>query len=304
MGGQRLRFGLSLNVTQSVDRLIEKSVEAERLGLDSLWLCDTPSHKYGAITASAIASRTRDIEIGLGFSPFLHSPREISSTLLTLIRAYGERFELCIVPGDKDELRRVCVSRRSPEGVPHHLLDTREKIEKDLREGRVRCKIWLGAQGPKVLEISSFFDSVHLNYASPRMIRWAVSRLGEIKKKGFEVGIIAPSYIFSKYDSKLYETLRTTSCIVAFGTSEEVLSRFSLYDGLKPALEKASCALVPPEVTAEFSIFMRSEELQNYLSEIAGLGIRYVVFASPQDSSIETVRDLAKSIRLIKDNSP
>lgn len=104
MEGLALKYGLGVNANETVQEMIGKSVEAERLALDHVWIGDVPSQRYAFVVAAAIAEKTKKLTIGLGLlSPFLHSPDQITNGFLTLAEAYGNRFELCIGPGDRDQ---------------------------------------------------------------------------------------------------------------------------------------------------------------------------------------------------------
>jgi hypothetical protein len=87
----------------------------------------------------------------------------------------------------------------------NRLLDARKKIAKKLKENKVESKIWLGAQGPKMLEIAGFFDGVLLNYASKNLIQWATAKVGTVRKKTFQFGVYVPSYVYKKIDRKVYD---------------------------------------------------------------------------------------------------
>jgi len=301
-----MQLGLNLNINDAIPETMAKSREAERLGLDYIWISDLPSQRYAPVVASAAASATERIRIGFGLiSPFLHTPQQLASPLTTLMEAYGERFELCIGPGDRDQLRRVGVDLDRTEGIPTHLLKAKDKIQGSLRDRGFGCKIWLGAQGPKLLEIASSFDGVLLNYSSPRMIEWALRIIRKAKGEMPErVGIFAPSYVYKSFRPEIHRILQYASATVALGASRSVLEQFSFSEMLEPALKKFASGtlessvlkLIPSMVIEEFSILKCQHDLPTYLDELRRLGIDHVVFAYPQGYSIETIRELAEAL--------
>lgn len=287
-----MKYGIHLNSESNIDQVVQKSVEAERLGLDSVWVCDMPSQRYVPVVASAIASKTKRIRIGLGLSPFLHTNQQIVSAFYSLIKAYGDRFELCLIPGDKNQLRTVGILRESSRGISEFLVLAKSEILTRSKNQGLSFNIGLGAQGPKTLEIAHFFDYVHLNICSPRIIEWAMNEIRKIVGREIQIGIFAPSYVYTVYDHELYKLLRSSSVAIILGASKRFLKIFGFYGELVGSKDK-----IPQNIIDEFSISMPSQKLKDYLSKIESLGIKSTVFSYPQDYSIDTIRDLAKSLR-------
>lgn len=301
-----MRFGLGVNANETVQEIVKKSVEAERLGIDYVWVADVPVQRYAPTVASAIAANTKKIRIGLGLlSPFLHVSVQIANSFCTLVEAYGERFELCIGPGDRDQLKRVGISLSHPMGIGNYLSKAKNQIEKTLRKNNVKSRIWLGAQGPKMLEIAQSFDGVLLNYAQPNLIRWAIDKIGQVKRKTFHLGVYAPSYVYRDFDSNSYNLLRISSAVVALGAPKTILKRLNLHEKILEAKNKLNAGFIiesildgiPLKTIELFSIFKSSTELEKYLSEISKMKIEYVVFGYPQNFSEKTVIELAQALK-------
>jgi hypothetical protein len=302
-----VKFGLGVNANETTAEIVTKSVLAEKLGLDYVWVSDVPVQLYAPAVASAIAEKTKNIQIGLGLmSVFLHTPLQIANSLVTLLEAYGERFELCIGPGDKNLLKSVGLSLSHQTGIANYLLDSKKQIEKTLRRNNQKCRIWLGAQGPKVLEKSRFFDGVLLNYAQPDLINWAVSVIGPPKRKDFQYGIFSSSYVYSSFDPEIYNLLRISSTIVALGASKSVLKTLGLTEEIATARKKMdegkpfarAMDLVPVTTVELFSILKSSSELADYLSKISETKISHVVFSYPQNYSKKTIQELAQALKV------
>jgi len=301
-----LKFGLGVNANETVPEIIKKSHEAERLDIDYIWIADAPVQRYAPTIASAIAANTRKVRIGLGLlSPFLLTPTQIANCFCTLLEAYGERFELCIGPGDRNQLKRVGVSLSDPKGIGNFLLDVREQIEKTSQRRKLKGRIWLGAQGPKILEIARFFDGVLLNYAQPSLIKWAIGKIGSARKKGFQLGVYAPSYVYKNIDPNVYNLLRISSAVVALGAPKSILKNLNLYEEIMNARKKIDAGFIiesildeiPPTTIDLFSIFKPSTELRKYLSEMSKMKIDHVVFGYPQNFSQRTITELAQGLK-------
>jgi len=301
-----LKFGLGVNVNEKALEAARKSLEAERLGIDFVWVSDVPNGLYAPIVASAIAAKTKKIRIGLGLiSPFLHTPAQIANCLQTLYEAYGERFELCIGPGDRSQLRRVGINLSQQIGITAHLLNAKKQIRKILRRNRVKVRIWLGAQGPKLLEASRLFNGVLLNLAHPKLIEWAINKVGPVKNDAFEFGVYAPSYVYRDFDPNIYKLLRASAAVVALGTHKTILERLNLTEEIAKANRRLDAgssfssvlAGIPRRTVELFSIFKSSSEIEQYLLEISKMKIKHMVFSYPQNHSEKTVKELATALK-------
>jgi len=295
---------VGLNAYETVEEIVDKCVEAERRGLDYVWIGDSPPHLCCPPVAAAVASRTKKIRIGLGLlSPLLHTPDQISGSIITLTEAYGGRFEICLGVGDRSQLSRVGVDAKHGK-VWDQVLKAKRKIARSLRASGVATKIWLGAQGPRMLAASKSFDGVLMNYASPRMVKWAIDRVKPVARKDFKFGIYAPSYVYRRWRPEAYRLLRIASAVVALGAPTAVLDELRLSKRLRRAVEDHEAGLriesvverVPSEVVDSFSIYTRSSGLRSYLRELSGLGITHIVFGFPQNLSKITIRDLASAL--------
>lgn len=301
-----MKFGLGVNVNETVYEVVQKCVEAERLGIDYVWVSDVPVQLHAPAVAAAVAENTRKIRIGLGLiSAYLHTPRQIAQSLVTLIETYGERFELCIGPGDKDLLRRAGVPPTHPKGVQQYFKDAKHQINAVLQEKSMSCRLWLGAQGPRMLETAPYFDGVWLNYARPKDVEWALETVKKHGKRDLQVGIYVPSYVYSDFDPQVGKLLEFSSAVVALGASDAVLRRLNIYElmseGKRRLKEGASIKSVLPYVPTKamelFSISKPLNKLKDYLSELSDIGVQYVVFSYPQNYSLETIKELAMALK-------
>jgi len=300
----KIDFGIGLNAYETVEEIVGKCIEAERLGLDYVWIGDSPPHLYCPSIAAAVASRTKKIRIGLGLlSPLLHTPDQISGSKISLTEAYGDRFEICLGVGDRSQLSRVGVDTKLAK-VWEHVLKAKRKIVRSLRSSGATTKIWLGAQGPRMLAVSKSFDGVLMNYASPMMIKWAIDKVKPVAQKDFDFGIYAPSYVYRKWRPQAYRLLCIASAVVTLGAPKAILDEFGLGKRLQRAKEEHEAGAriesvvryVPNEVVDNFSIYTPSSKLSSYLRELGDLGISHVVFGFPQNLSKVTIRDLANAL--------
>jgi len=305
-----MKFGVSINTNDSVADALAKGLEIEGLGLDHVWVLDLPSQRYSPAVAAAVASTTRKVRIGLGLiSPFLHTPQQIASSLTTLIEFYGGRFELCIGPGDRVQLERVGVDLDAVGDIPNHMINAKDAISEALGERGLKCRIWLGAQGPRLLKIASHFDGVLLNYSSPEMIRWALEVIERSRiRQHTIIGVFAPSYVYKTLNIEMYKLLKLASVTVAMRASSYVLKKFALLKSIEPARREllkrplnsveSILSMIPSDVVEKFSIFKSQKELRDYIERLETLGVEHIVFSYPQASSIEALRELVEVLKL------
>jgi len=183
------------------------------------------------------------------------------------------------------------------------MLEAKNEIFEHLERCGLKCRIWLGAQGPEMLKAASRFDGALLNYSDPEMLAWALKKISTTNETHkWVAGIFAPTYIYREFKPEIYRVLRLASATVALGTSDHVLKRFGLKDSITPIrrdhgsknLSTSILEMVPPTVTDRFCILKNKNDLPDYIRTLESLGIEQVVFAYPQAISLETIRELGE----------
>ena len=106
-----MKWGIALNVRDTISETIVKAQIADKGGIDEIWVTDFPALRYAPTVAAAIAERTNDCRIGVGLvSPLLYSSSHILQFMNTLIESHGERFDLLLGPGDRFALESIGIS--------------------------------------------------------------------------------------------------------------------------------------------------------------------------------------------------
>jgi len=302
--GKLMKFGLGVNANESLRHIVKTSIAAETLRFDYLWISDSPVQLYAPVVASVVASETSRIRIGLGLmSCLLHTPNQLSNALTTLSDNHGNRFDLCIGVGDRRQLRRVGI-HTGTQKLPLGVLEAKRRIVSHLNDAGIRAKIWLGAQGPKMLRIADGFDGVLLNYSKPEMIAWAIEKARLRRKPTLAIGTYSPSYVHLRPDPSILQMAKVSSTVVALGTAGPILKNFGLHEILRrvrkmadssPTLEPIVQA-VPDDVIEAFSITMKAPNLHEYLTKLKLLGVGHVVFSYPQSYSLTTIRELTRAL--------
>lgn len=298
-----MKYGVSLNINETLQDIADKGQEIERLGFNYIWVADTPSQRYPPIVTSVIAESTKRVKIGIGvLSPYLYSEKQVIDAVKTLVEIYGERFEICIGPGDFDQLRRIGIGTLRE--VPTCITEFKTKIESAFKVEGINVPIWIGAQGPRMLETSRNFQGVLLNYAHPELVKWAVDIIKDGGSKHVKLGVYASAYIYHEREEAVEQLLRLAASTIVLGLSKSVLERV----GFREEVEKARLKMkegIPPEelpkllpddLLKKFAINMPTDELSRYISCLERLGIEHLVFGFPQNFSKKNIRVLAEAL--------
>ncbi|TFG31641.1 LLM class flavin-dependent oxidoreductase [Candidatus Thorarchaeota archaeon] len=295
-----MEWGIAINLREPVDEIVEKAVLADKGGIDTIWITDYPATRVSPLLAAVVAQKTEECRIGVGLlSPLIYSTSQILQYITSLIDHYGDRFDLLLGPGDRIKLETIGVSYSSAPNLVQNMMIVANEIKKGLPKD-CDCRIFLGAQGPKMVSASSQSDGVLLNYADLQMINWAKSLITNVVK-GFKIGIFVPALIGSSKLCKDHLGLRTSAAVVALGLSRSVMKVFELQ---KPLM--SSCALlkrrkyidedvvnlIEQSILDRFCICGGKEVLKKYITNLIGLAIDVIVFGPPQGASLKGVREL------------
>lgn len=297
-------LGLGVTANEQVGAILKKTAIAEASRLDYVWIADAPTQFNAPAVASAIASTTRRIRIGVGLvSILLHSSSQIASSVTALSEAHGNRFDICIGVGDRFQLTYTGIHVEAIRDLPQRMLATKQEISSQLHDSGVKANIWLGAQGPRMLQLANAFHGVLMNYSKPEMIAWAIKQM-RLHGSQVALGIYAPSYVYVTPRPSVLRLTKISSATVALGATNGVLKQFGLHNRFHKArmmvetgrTVKSIIANVPDDVTNFFSITIPAMKLPSYLTELKRLGVKTVIFGYPQNHSLGSVKDLVEAL--------
>ncbi|TET14936.1 MAG: LLM class flavin-dependent oxidoreductase [Candidatus Thorarchaeota archaeon] len=300
-----MNWGLAVNVYDTVQRIAEKCVIADQGGIDWLWVTDFPAVRHAPSLAAIVAENVKRSRIGVGLvSPLLYRPEQIVQFMSTLIDNYGERFDLLIGPGDKPQLSRVGIEYGNISTLVPRLVSDVTKIRDELgQRGYDGVRVWLGAQGPKMIAASINADGVLLNYTDPKMLRWALSILGDIPK-GFQIGAFPPALITENPDCGKEYGLRKSAATVAMGLGRAVALEFGLTDTLstarrflrkKQSIDQDIVDAIDAATLKRFALCTTPEGACDYVKTLERMGLDMVTFGPPQGTSRKLVKNLVKT---------
>lgn len=294
-----MEWGVAINLRESVPEIVEKAVEADQGGIDTVWVTDFPATRLSPVLASVIAQNTKNCRIGVGLlSPLLYSPTHILQTMTTLIEIHGERFDLLLGPGDRPKLRDIGVGYGEISTLVERICDSVTTIRKGLEKYK-DCRIIMGAQGPKMIASSICSKGVLLNYSDREMIQWAISLLKD-RPAGFSIGVFPPSLIGLSKSCNEHIGIRTSAAVVALGLSSSIMRKFGLIEDLQPAIKRMKkqgltnevLDMINQNILDRFSLCGSPEFAIERIMDYQKMGVDMVVYGPPQGASLKSVKEL------------
>jgi alkanesulfonate monooxygenase SsuD/methylene tetrahydromethanopterin reductase-like flavin-dependent oxidoreductase (luciferase family) len=301
-----VKWGIALNVRDTISETIVKAQIADKGGIDEIWVTDFPALRYAPSVAAAVAEMTSDCRIGVGLvSPMLYSPSHILQFMKTLIESHGERFDLLLGPGDRFALESIGIVH-SPKKTIEKIKNALNTIKSELNESEHESRVLVGAQGPKMIEVSLEADGVLLNYTDLEMAKWAADKLRERITDRFDMGLFPPAFIgpCERFSDNL--PIRHSAAMVAIGLGRTVSDHFGLTSSLKRArmllrekgrIDNEVIAALDNEVVKRFAFCGTTEQLREYVKELDAIGFTKVVLGPPIGISRTGVEKLVSTIK-------
>jgi 5,10-methylenetetrahydromethanopterin reductase len=308
-----VQFGLELVPDTSINKLANYATSAEEAGFDNIWVTDHYNNHNVYIVLEAMAASTEKVKMGPGITnPYLVHPAWTASAIASLNETSNGRAILGLGPGDKMTLDILGVGRDKPLGK---VREATEVIRKLLREKRVSydgahfkltgaslrnrperdIPIYLGAQGPKMLELaSSIGDGILINASHPKDFEYAFKHI----EKGTNIAnrdlanIDVAAYTCISIDYDVKKAKKKVLPVVAFivaGSAKPVLNRHEIqeedFTKVKNAMASGDFARAFNSVTDEmvnaFSIVGTPAECTTRIEKLLESGVTQFVAGSP-----------------------
>jgi len=311
----------------NVKQVVKYVKLAESKDIDFAWITNHYNNRHCYPTLAAIALATDSIKMGPGImNTFTDTPAAIASFMATLNEISDGRAVLGIGPGDLSTLPKLAIKGEKPvarlkEGVIQiRRLLAGEEVKKSGMEffdydgakltgvtlpGKKGIPVYIGAQGPKMLELAGEIgDGSLINASNPKdfeiaipMIKAAEEKAG---KKGHDVGAYTAMSI-DKSEKKARNAAKIVAAFIAAGSPPPLLQRHGLdmnnVAKIKEALGrfdfKAVGGLVGDAEIDAFTIAGTPDMVKQKCEDLKKAGVTQIIFGSPLGP------DMTESIRLL-----
>jgi len=247
-----VKFGIEFVPREPYWKIIYYAIQAEKGEFSNLWITDHFNNRNVYVTLTAAAIYTNKITFGPGVTnPYLVNPVFTAQAIATLNELAPGRVVLGMGAGDKTTLESVGVEMQKPLTAIQEAVDIFRKMvsgESVVYEGEVfktagakflfkprgRIPVYIGAQGPKMLELAGKIgDGVLINACHPKDVEYAVNCVKEgirqADKKFDEVDVAA--YTSFSVHEDLKKAAKAAVPVVAFivaGSPSQVLERHGI----------------------------------------------------------------------------
>jgi len=319
-----VKFGIEFVPREPYWKIIYYTIQAERGGFSNLWVTDHFNNRNVYVTLSTAAIYTNKMTFGSGVTnPYMVNPVFTAQAIATLNELAPGRVVVGIGAGDKTTLESVGVEMQKPLAAVQEAVEIFRRITsgenvvykgevfktagaKFLFKPRGRIPVYVGAQGPKMLELAGKIgDGVLINACHPKDVEYAVNCVKE--------GVKAASKKFSEIDVAAYTSFSVhedikkankaavpvVSFIVA-GSPPQILERHGIdvkkAGEIKEALKAndwgRAFSGVTPEMISAFSVCGTPDICIERIAELLKSGISQFVVGSPIGANVREAINL------------
>ncbi len=290
------------------------SMQAEKLGYDSIWITDHFNNRNVYVSLSFIANYTDHIKLGPGVTnPYLIHPVYTAQSVASLNEVAPGRVICGIGAGDKTTLEMLGKKMKAPlRAIKESVNLIRGQIarEKTGYQGKMfstspgarfnfkikgEVPIYIGAQGPKMLQLAgSMGDGALINASHPRDIERAVTLIEKGAQKAgksikeVDVAAYTSFSVASDKKSAMKSVVPVVAYIVA-GSPSVILERHEIpvesaekiRKGLSERNWGEAFGAVDTDMIEAFSICGNPDECVEKIDELFKTGITHFITGSP-----------------------
>ncbi|MFA0821442.1 MAG: 5,10-methylenetetrahydromethanopterin reductase [Methanomethylovorans sp.] len=320
-----MTFGIEFVPNDPVLKIAYYAKLAEDQGFDNVWITDHYNNRDVYSTLAVLAMNTNRIKLGTGVTnPYTRNIAVTASSIASINEISGGRAILGLGPGDKATFDAMGISWDKP------LTTTKESIQalRTFFEGKKvsvsgeavkfsgakmgfkagNVPVYMGAQGPKMLELAGeVADGVLINASHPRDFEEAVKQIASGAKKAGRnpKDVDVAAYACFSIDKDAAKAVNAAKVVVAFivaGSPDMVLQRHGIDVAAKAAIGGAIAkgdfgalmgGMVTPQMIDAFSICGTPDDCKTRINELLDIGVTQIVAGSPIGP------DKEKAIKLI-----
>ncbi len=311
----------------NVKQVVNYCKLAESKDIDFAWITNHYNNRHCYPVLAAIAQATDSIKMGPGImNSFTDTPAAMASFMATLNEISDGRAVLGIGPGDLSTLPKLAIEPSKPVGrleeavVQIRKLLAGEEIKKSGMQffdydgakltgvtlpGKKGIPVYIGAQGPKVLELAGTIgDGALINASNPKDFAVAIPIIKaaneKVGKKKFDIGAYTAMSI-DMNEKKARNAAKIVAAFIAAGSPEPLLTRHGLdldnVAKIKAALGKFDFKsvgeLVGDKEIDAFTIAGTPDMVKQKCEDLTKAGVTQIIFGSPLGP------DMTTSIRLL-----
>jgi len=310
-----VRFGVGLMGDLPAPQTAELARTAEESGFEYVWIVDenpSPPYRDVFVTMTAIALKTELIKMGTGIcNPYSRHPPLLAGAISSLNEMARGRVILGLGPGGSLSLRPLGIKLWNK---PINAIRESFKILRGLFAGEtvnlegevltaVNCRldpppkeripIYLGARGPKMLELAGELSDGALLTAPLGYLDFALDRIkAGAEKAGRQLEDINIAnwipFAMMEDGEKAREMVKIEVCFMVADSPDLVHEKIGLEQEEVDAVRKALGAGIPeatkkvtPAMIDAFAIAGRPEECEKKIGEFIDAGVTQVNLASP-----------------------
>jgi len=319
-----VKFGVEFVPSEPYWKTTFYAIQAEKRGFDNLWITDHFNNRNVYVTLTSAALHTERIKLGPGVTnPYLINPVVTAQAIASLDEIAPGRVVLGIGAGDKTTLKSTGLEMRKPLTAVRECVEIMRRMLRERSvtfEGemfktsdakfffkpRKEIPVYIGAQGPKMLELAGRIgDGVLINAGHPRDVEYAVGCV----KKGIErAGKRLTDVDIAAYTSfSVHEDLKKATqaavpvvAYVAAGSPDVVLQRHNIDREKAEKIGKAlkagrwgeAFSLVSSRMIEAFSVCGTPEMCIERIAQLLKSGISQFVVGSPIGPNVRKAIDL------------
>jgi len=311
----------------NVKQVVNYCKLAESKDIDFAWITNHYHNRHCYPTLAAIAQATTTLKMGPGImNAFTDTPAAMASFLCTLNEISDGRAVLGIGPGDLSTLPKLAIQPEKPVARLEEAIAVIRKLcageEVKTPEmqffkyegakltgvnlpGKKGIQVYVGAQGPKVLDLAGRVgDGALINASNPKDFQVAIPIIKaaneKVGKKGFDVGAYTAMSI-DRDVKKARNAAKIVAAFIAAGSPPDLLTRHGLdlnnVAKIKAALSKFDFKTVGELVSDKeidaFTIAGTPEIVKQKCDDLTKAGVTQIIFGSPLGP------DMTNSIRLL-----
>lgn len=318
-------FGIEFVPSDPVLKLAHYTKLAEDNGFDNVWITDHYNNRDVYTTLAVLAQNTNRIKLGTGVTnPYTRNAAITAQSIGAINEISGGRAILGIGPGDKATFDAMGIEWTKPlttvsetvAVVKEYFSGKKVSYEGErvsINGAKLAFKpgnipIYIGAQGPKMLELSGkIADGVLINASHPKDFEFAIKQINAGAKaagrnpKDIDVGAYA-CFSIDKKEEKARNEAKVVVAFIVAGSPDAVLERHNIDVGVKKDIGGAIAkgdfgslmgGMITDDMIDAFSICGTPDVCNSRIDELKKIGVTQIIVGSPIGPNKE------KSIKLI-----